>query len=33
MDAHKDAPTHEAKRPPEAEISAVDIAIACKKKS
>jgi dihydroorotase len=29
MDAHKDAPTHEAKRPPEAEISAVDIAIAC----
>jgi dihydroorotase len=28
MDAHKDAPTHEAKRPIEAETSAVDIAIA-----
>jgi dihydroorotase len=27
MDTHKDAATHEAKRPPEAEISAVDIAI------
>lgn len=27
MDSHKDASTHEAKRPPEAEISAIDIAI------